>query len=62
MIARIWLGWTKPENSEIYDRLLKNVIFPEIAEKKINGYKKIRLFRGSLDNEIEFITIVRFDS
>jgi len=62
MIGRIWHGWTKPENAEKYERLLKEEIFPEIVAKKVAGYRGIQLFRRPLDNEIEFITIMWFDS
>jgi heme-degrading monooxygenase HmoA len=34
-----------------------------IADKKVSGYKGIQLFRRPLDNdEVEFVTIMRFDS
>ena len=63
MIGRIWHGWTTPENAARYERLLKEEIFPGIAEKGIEGYRGIQLFRRSLpSDEIEFITIMRFDS
>jgi antibiotic biosynthesis monooxygenase (ABM) superfamily enzyme len=62
MIGRIWHGWTKPENAEKYERLLKEEIFPGIAAKKVAGYRGIQLFQRPLDNEIEFITIMWFDS
>jgi heme-degrading monooxygenase HmoA len=62
MIGRIWHGWTKPDNADKYERLLKEEIFPGIAEKKVDGYKAIQLFRRSLEDEVEFITIMWFDS
>ena len=62
MIGRIWHGWTKPENADKYERLLREEIFPAIGAKKVAGYKGIQLFRRPLDNEIEFITIMWFDS
>ena len=62
MIARIWHGWTKPENADSYERLLKEEIFPGIAAKKVTGYRGIQLFRRSLENETEFITVMWFDS
>jgi hypothetical protein len=37
MIGRIWHGWTKPENADRYERLLKEEIFSGIAAKKIPG-------------------------
>jgi heme-degrading monooxygenase HmoA len=63
MIGRIWHGWTKPENADKYEQLLKQEIFRESLKKKIPGYKKIHLFRRPIDNdEAEFITIMWFDS
>jgi len=62
MIGRIWHGWTKPENADKYEQLLKEEIFPAIAAKKVIGYKGIELFRRPLDSEIEFVTIMWFDS
>ena len=63
MIGRIWQGWTRPYNSNRYERLLKEEIFPGIADKKIPGYRGIQLFRGPTDDgEVEFVTIMRFDS
>jgi len=31
MIARIWHGWTVPENADAYEALLKTEIFPGIS-------------------------------
>jgi antibiotic biosynthesis monooxygenase (ABM) superfamily enzyme len=62
MIGRIWHGWTTPENADIYENLLKTEIFPGIASKNVPGYRGIQLFRRPLNGEVEFITIMRFDS
>jgi heme-degrading monooxygenase HmoA len=62
VIGRIWHGWTKPENADRYERLLKEEIFPGIADKKVPGYKGIQLLRSPLDEEVEFVTIMWFDS
>jgi antibiotic biosynthesis monooxygenase (ABM) superfamily enzyme len=62
MIGRIWHGWTKPQNADEYEQLLKEEIFPGIAAKKVSGYKGIQLFRRPLNNETEFITIMWFES
>ena len=62
MIERIWHGWTLPENADTYENLLKTEIFPGIAAKNIPGYRGIRLLRRPLDMEVEFVTIMRFDS
>jgi heme-degrading monooxygenase HmoA len=63
MIGRIWHGWTKPENADKYEKLLKERIFPGIADKKVAGYKGIQLFRRPIDDdEVEFMTLMWFDS
>jgi hypothetical protein len=62
MISRIWHGWTIPENADMYENLLKTEIFPGIASKNVSGYRGIQLFRRPLDSEIEFITIMWFES
>ncbi|MFX0182740.1 MAG: antibiotic biosynthesis monooxygenase [Candidatus Hodarchaeota archaeon] len=62
MISRIWHGWTTPENAEAYESLLKNEIFVDIDNRQITGYKGIHLFRRNIGEEVEFITIMWFDS
>ena len=62
MIERIWHGWTTPENADVYENLLRTEIFLGIASKNIPGYRGIRLLRRPLDEEVEFITIMRFGS
>ncbi len=62
MIERIWHGWTLPENADTYEALLKTEIFPGIAAKNIPGYRGIKMLRRPLGAEVEFITIMRFDS
>ncbi|MFC1563544.1 antibiotic biosynthesis monooxygenase [candidate division KSB1 bacterium] len=62
MVGRIWHGWTSPENADTYENLLKTEIFPGIAAKNVPGYKSIQLFRRPSGDEVEFITIMWFDS
>jgi hypothetical protein len=63
VIGRIWHGWTSPGNADTYERLLKEEIFPGIAAKRVSGYRGIQLFRRPIeDDEVEFITIMWFDS
>ena len=61
-IKRIWHGWTTPENAEVYESLLHSEVFPSIEAKNIPGYRSIELLRRDLDREVEFITIMTFDS
>ena len=62
MITRVWHGWTKPENADAYESLLKSEIFLGIQNRQIAGYRGIHLFRRNLDDEVEFITIMWFES
>ncbi|MGB5751147.1 MAG: hypothetical protein WBM69_29530 [Desulfobacterales bacterium] len=62
MIARLWHGWTTPEYADVYENLLKTEIFPGIAAKGVAGYRGIQLLRRAQDEEVEFITIMEFDS
>lgn len=62
MIGRIWHGYTTLENADAYETLLKDEIFTGIRERNIAGFQEIQLFRRGLNNEVEFITIMWFDS
>ncbi len=62
MIARIWHGWTTPKKADEYEALLKEEIFVGIQDRHIAGFKSIRLLRRDLGDEIEFVTIMLFDS
>ena len=62
MISRIWHGWTSHENADAYEALLKSEIFLGIENRQITGYKGIHLLRREIDNEVEFITIMWFES
>ena len=61
-IKRIWHGWTTPENAAAYEGLLRAEVFPGIEVKKIPGYRGIELLRLDRDSEVEFVTIMTFDS
>ena len=62
MIARIWHGWTKTADAKTYEKLLRNEIFPSIAARKIEGYRGAEVFLREDGNEVEFVTLLRFDS
>ena len=62
MIARIWDGYTTRENADIYENLLREEIFVGIHDLHIPGFQEIQLFRREAGDEIEFITIMWFDS
>jgi heme-degrading monooxygenase HmoA len=62
MISRIWHGWTVPANADAYEALLKSEIFTGIQSRHIAGYRGIHLLRRDVSDEVEFITIMWFDS
>ena len=62
MIARIWRGWTKRADAKAYEMLLRDEIFPSIAGREINGYRGAELFIRQDSDEVEFVTLLRFDS
>lgn len=61
-IKRVWHGWTTPENADRYQKLLHDKVLPGIEAKAIPGYQSIELFRRDLGHEVEFVTIMTFDS
>ena len=62
MISRIWRGWTSRENADAYEELLRTEIFVGIAQRSIEGYRGIHLLRRDVDDGVEFVTIMWFDS
>jgi antibiotic biosynthesis monooxygenase (ABM) superfamily enzyme len=62
MIARIWHGWTTVARAEAYEELLREEIFVGIRNRGIKGFRHLQLLRRAAGNEIEFITIMKFDS
>src|SRR5438067_1377407 len=59
MIARIWHGWTTPENAKRYEELLQTEILPAIERAHGHG---VNLMRKDLGSEVEFITVCYFES
>lgn len=62
MISRIWHGWTTPASADNYEALLKDEIFLGIQCRQISGYRGIHLLRRDVGDEVEFVTIMWFDS
>ena len=60
MVARVWHGYTQPEHADAYEAMLKPELLPGISKKK--GYQGSYLLRRDLGAEIEFITVLFFDS
>ena len=60
MIARHWRGWTKIEQADTYEDLLKQRVLPEL--KTIAGYRGGYVLRNDGPDESEFVVINFFDS
>lgn len=60
MVARIWHGWTKPEDSDGYEAHLKPELLPGVS--KVAGFRGSYLLRRVVGDEVEFITMILWDS
>ncbi len=60
MIARLWKGWTTPENADAYERFVQGEILPQI--RQINGCHGAYVMRHEHETEVEFAVMILFDS
>ncbi len=60
MIARVWKGWTKTEDADAYEQLLREVVYPGL--QKIQGYRGGYILRQDRQTETEFVTVNLFES
>jgi len=60
MIARVWKGWTKAENANAYEKLLREVVYPGL--QRIIGYHGGYILRQDGKDEAEFVTVNLFES
>ena len=60
MIARHWRGWTKPENADAYERLLRETVLPGL--KRIRGYCGGYVLRDDRADDVEFVVVNLFES
>jgi hypothetical protein len=62
MICRLWRGWTTPENADAYQRIVHTDVIPGIEARRIPGFLHIDLMKRDLGDEIEFQTLMWFES
>jgi hypothetical protein len=62
MIARIWRGWATHEKADAYQQIVTTQVLPEIASRNLVGYHGAYLLRREMEDEVEFSTIMLFDS
>jgi heme-degrading monooxygenase HmoA len=60
MIARVWHGYTTPAHADAYEAMLKPELLPGLS--KVKGYRGSYLLRRPLGTEVEFITILLWES
>ena len=60
MIARVWRGFTKAADADAYESMLKPELLPGLS--KVKGFRGSYLLRRPKDSEVEFITIILWDS
>ena len=62
MICRLWRGWTTGQNAEAYERIVRGEVIPGIEARRIPGFRQIDLMKRDLGDEVEFQTLMWFDS
>jgi antibiotic biosynthesis monooxygenase (ABM) superfamily enzyme len=62
MICRLWRGWTTSENADSYQHIVHTEVIPAIEARKIPGFRYIDLMKRDLGHEVEFQTLMWFDS
>jgi heme-degrading monooxygenase HmoA len=60
MIARMWRGYTSRENAGAYQAMLTPELLPGLSSLK--GFRASYLLRRDSGNEVEFVTIILWDS
>jgi antibiotic biosynthesis monooxygenase (ABM) superfamily enzyme len=62
VICRLWRGWTTRQNAEAYERIVRGQVIPGIEARRIPGFRQIDLMKRDLGEEVEFQTLMWFDS
>jgi hypothetical protein len=60
MVARVWHGYTTVANADAYEAMLKPELLPGLGSAK--GFRGSYLLRRPAEAEVEFITIILWDS
>ena len=62
MICRLWRGWTTPDNADAYEHIVRGEVIPGIEARSIAGFRHIDLMKCDHGDEVEFQTLMWFDS
>lgn len=60
MIARVWRGWTRCEDADAYERLLRDEVLPAIG--RIDGHRGAYVLRHDRVDEVEFVVMNLFEA
>ena len=60
MIARVWRGYTTVANADAYEAMLKPELLPGLS--RVTGFRGSYLLRRPHGREVEFMTIILWDS
>ena len=58
----MWRGWTAPENADAYESVVRGQVIPGIEAMRIPGFQSIDLVRRTREDDVEFVTLMWFDS
>ena len=61
-VCRLWRGWTTPGNADAYEHIVRSDVIPGIEARQIPGFRHIDLMKRDLGDEVEFQTLMWFDS
>jgi antibiotic biosynthesis monooxygenase (ABM) superfamily enzyme len=60
VITRLWRGWTAHGHADAYENFLITELFPSMHA--IAGFRDADVLRRDAGDEVEFVTLTRFDS
>jgi hypothetical protein len=62
VICRLWRGWTTPDNAAVYEEIVRGEVIPAIEARRVPGFRHIDLMKRQFGEEVEFQTLMWFDS
>lgn len=60
MIARLWHGYTTPENADTLEEIIRTRVLSRLQD--IKGFLGGRILRRNLFHEVEFVVVTCFSS
>lgn len=59
MITRVWHGWTRTYESDVYYEHYRDEVIPTL--RTIPGFRGARLLRRTVGDETEFVSVTTFE-